>query len=205
MLEQLKEWDRQLLIFLNGQHVDWLDPVAFWVTKTEFWIPLYIFLIYLIFKQHGKEGWLVLAGAALTVLLADQITASIMKPYFARPRPSHEPALEGLLHIVNDYRGGAYGFASSHAANTSGVALFVFLLFRNVYRWIWVLFLWALIMTYTRIYLGVHYPGDILVGAMVGLLSGYAGFRFQKWFRERRLKPSPSLKEGAGGGMDSTS
>lgn len=122
------------------------------------------------------ETWMVLIGVALTILLADQITSTIMKPYFARLRPSHEPTLEGLLHIVNGYKGGLYGFASGHAANTFGTATFFYLLFRNKYWWVGLLFLWALLVTYTRLYLGVHYPSDILVGGIVGILSGTTGY-----------------------------
>lgn len=118
---------------------------------------------------------MVLAGAGLTILLADQITSSIMKPYFARLRPSHDPALNGLLHLVNGYKGGLYGFASGHAANTFGIATFFWLLFRSRYNWIGLLFLWAVAVTYTRLYLGVHYPSDILVGGTIGILSGTTG------------------------------
>jgi undecaprenyl-diphosphatase len=191
MIEQLKDWDQQFLLFLNSFHVSWLDPVMLLITRTEFWIPLYAFLIFLIFRNYKKDAWLVLAGVVITVVLADQITSSIMKPYFQRLRPSQEPALQGILHIVNGYRGGLYGFASSHAANTTGVAFFMFLLFRDTYKWMGLIFLWAFIMSYTRIYLGVHYPGDILTGAVVGLLSGYSGYRFYLWLKVKVKKKSP--------------
>ncbi|NOT76522.1 MAG: phosphatase PAP2 family protein [Cyclobacteriaceae bacterium] len=191
MLEQIKEWDQQLLLFLNQFHTDWLDPVVLLVTRTDFWLPLYAFLIFLIFKNYKKEGWLVLVGVAVTILLADRITAGVMKPYFHRLRPSNEPGLQGILHLVDNYRGGLYGFASSHAANTTGVALFCFLLFRDKYKWIGLLFLWAFVMTYTRIYLGVHYPGDIITGAAVGLLSGYAGYHSYRWLTTKVQKKSP--------------
>lgn len=190
MLEQLDAWDRQALIFLNQFHADGLDPVVFYVTRTDFWIPLYAVLLYLIFKNYGKQGWLVVVGIAVSILLTDQITSGFMKPYFERLRPSQNPELEGMLHLVNGYRGGLYGFASSHAANTTGIALFMFLLFRSKYRYIGLMFAWAGIMCYTRIYLGVHYPGDILVGIAVGLVSGYAAFKFYEWLRGRYAKPS---------------
>ena len=192
MLEQLDTWDRQALIFLNQFHADALDPVIFYVTRTDFWIPLYALLIYLIFRNFGKQGWFVMAGIAVSILLTDQITSGLMKPFFERLRPSHNPELEGMLHLVNGYRGGLYGFASSHAANTTGIALFIFLLFRNRYRYIGLMFGWAAIMCYTRIYLGVHYPGDILVGILVGLTGGYAAFRFYGWLNGRYGKPSPT-------------
>ena len=186
MMEQLIEWDKQLLVFLNSFHHPWLDPVMMLITKTVFWIPLYLYFIFLIFKQHKKDGWWFLLGAAVTILMADQITASLMKPYFARLRPSHDPSLEGLLHLVNGYKGGLYGFASSHAANTFGAATFVWLVLGPNYRWIGFAFAWAAIMTYSRIYLGVHFPGDVFVGALVGIASGWCGYRIAFSILEKR-------------------
>ena len=191
MLEQLRTWDEQLLLFINGLNAPWFDQVAFWLTKTECWVPLYALLLYLIFRHHKREAWFVLAGIALSLILTDQITSSIMKPFFERLRPSHEPSLEGVLHIVNGYRGGMYGFVSSHAANTMGVALFIYLLFRGVYRYAWIIFIWAVVVSYTRIYLGVHYPGDVVVGALVGLACGFAGFRFSGWLKKVIKKKNP--------------
>lgn len=185
MLEQLKAWDEQLLIFLNQFHSPTFDAAAFYLTKTEFWIPLYAYLLYLIFRDQKKEGWFAVAGMVVSIIITDQLTAGLMKPYFERLRPSHEPALEGLLHLVNNYRGGLYGFASSHAANTTGIAVFVFLLLRPSYPFVWTIFLWAAIMSYTRIYLGVHYPGDILVGALVGMGCGYLAFRLHLWVKAK--------------------
>jgi len=198
MLDQLIELDKKLLVFLNSFHAPWLDPIVYFSTQTLAWLPLYILLLYLIIKEYKKESWIILLGVVLTILLADQFTTSFMKPYFERPRPSHEPTLQGLVHLVNRfngeiYSGGQYGFASSHAANTFGTATFFFLLFKTKKKWIGWLFLWAATMSYTRIYLGVHYPGDILVGGIVGVLSGISGFKFQKWLGQyvaKRKTPS---------------
>lgn len=189
MLETLIELDKKLLLFLNSFHTPVLDPVMFWITKTFFWLPLYLFLLFLVIKNFKKETWIVLIGIAIAILLADQVTSSLMKPFFARLRPSREPSLEGLVHLVNGYTGGKYGFASSHAANTFATAFFFWLLFKDRYRWVWILFVWAVVMTYSRIYLGVHYPGDILVGMLVGLGGAWAGYSVQKLiWTKRKLK-----------------
>ena len=191
MIDQLIKWDKELLIFLNSFHAPWLDPIMLLITKTFFWLPLYGFLIYLMFRNFKKEAWLILIGAGITILLCDQITSTFMKPFFARLRPSQDPSMIGLIHHVDNYKGGLYGFASGHAANTFGVALFVWLTLKPIYKWMWVIFIWAALMTYTRIYLGVHYPGDIIVGATIGLGCGIIGYRTSTYLR-KRIKSSPS-------------
>jgi undecaprenyl-diphosphatase len=196
MIDQLIELDKELLIYLNAFHADWLDPIVLLITETFFWLPLYLFLFYLIFKTYGKEGWIALLAIAIVITMTDRITTGLMKPYFERLRPSQEPSLEGLIHLVRNskgdfYRGGMFGFASSHAANTFATATFFWLLFRKTRKWIVWLFPWAVIMTYTRIYLGVHYPGDIVVGGIIGVLCGWIGYqiflRIKAW-TEKRLE-----------------
>lgn len=186
MIEKLITWDTALLRWLNGFHHPALDPVMFLFSQTWFWIPLYLFLLWLIIRDYKKETWIVVAGIAFTILFCDQFTSSFMKPFFGRLRPSHEPELAGLLHLVRNlsgevYLGGLYGFASGHAANTFGTATFFVLLLRPSYGWIAWLYAWAVVMTYTRIYMGVHYPGDILVGTTIGILGGILGHRFCTW------------------------
>jgi undecaprenyl-diphosphatase len=180
MIDFLLDLDQKAFLILNGMHTPWLDQVMFWITKTIFWLPLYTVLLFLLIKYYKKDSWIILLGIIITIVLADQITSSGMKPFFLRLRPSREPALQGLVHTVNGYIGGKYGFASSHAANTIGIALYFWLLLGARYRWMWVLFIWAVVVAYSRIYLGVHYPGDILVGMCIGLAAGWIGFSFQK-------------------------
>ena len=148
MIEFFLELDKDLFLELNSYHAEWLDSIMMYVTETLVWIPLYIVIAYFIFKIYGKKGVLILLCIALTILLADQITSSLMKPFFARLRPTHDPALADMVHIVNGYRGGKFGFASSHAANTFGLALFVFLLFRERTRQVRWIFVWALLVAY---------------------------------------------------------
>ncbi|MBS1490427.1 MAG: phosphatase PAP2 family protein [Bacteroidetes bacterium] len=188
LMNEVIELDKKLLLYLNGFHNSFWDPVMYYCTQTLIWLPLYLFLILLIFKKYKVNGWYILAGAALTILLADQVTGSLMKPFFARLRPSREPSLQGLVHLVNNYTGGLYGFASSHAANTFGTALFIWLWLKPFYRYSFLIFFWAVFMTYTRIYLGVHYPGDILAGSLIGMLSGWLGFQFSAGLIHRAKK-----------------
>jgi undecaprenyl-diphosphatase len=181
-MEALLEADKELLLWLNSFHTPWLDPVMLVLTKTFTWLPLYLLLLCLIIKDYGKESWRVLLAIAVTILVTDQLTSGVMKPYFERLRPSRDPEVAALLHLVNGYKGGVYGFASSHAANSFGVSMFLWLLYRNNRKWIWTLFIWAAFFTYTRIYLGVHYPGDILVGGLTGLGCAALSFNLYKRF-----------------------
>lgn len=176
-MEEILELDRQIFLELNSSFRNpWLDQLMMFLSMTTAWIPLYLFLLYLLIKNYGKQTWLILLAVALTILLADQITSSIMKPFFERLRPSHEPSLAERVYIVNQYRGGKFGFASSHAANTFGIATLMWLALKVYRPWISFLFLWAVFVGYTRIYLGVHYPGDILAGFFVGFLCALAVF-----------------------------
>ena len=143
------------------------------LTKSRIWLPLFAVMVYGIVREFKKESIWIFVGVALTVLFADQITSSIMKPFFERWRPSRDPELGPLVHTVGGYLGGKFGFASSHAANSFGVALFLFLTTKSKVSWVWVMFIWAIIFSYSRIYLGVHYPGDIIVGASVGMFGAW--------------------------------
>ncbi len=168
MLDFLLDFDRYLLLKINGWHTPWLDNLMFLLTDGKSWIPLFLLLIgWMVYKLKWQTV-LILLYVGLVIFLADRISAGLLKPWIGRLRPSHEPGLEGLLHIVNGYRGGLYGFVSSHAANAFGIATFLWLVLRQHISWVWVMFLWALLFSYTRIYLGVHYPFDILFGGVLG-------------------------------------
>ncbi|WP_075352100.1 phosphatase PAP2 family protein [Algoriphagus marinus] len=171
MIQQLKNWDEELFIWLNSFHADWLDPIVFQLTQTITWIPFYAILIYLIYRADHKGIWWVLGGAALTILISDQVTSGFMKPFFERLRPCHDERWEGIMHNYGRC-GGLFGFVSSHAANTFGIATFLNLKLKGKIPFLKWLYLWAFIISYTRIYLGVHYPFDILLGAVIGIIAG---------------------------------
>ena len=165
--------DSRLFLVLNGWHTGWLDTVMVAITGMWPWIPLYILLLYMVFKQYGRRGWWVLLAVAVVILCTDQLSAHVCKPLFHRLRPCFNPELEGLVHLPKGLPGGQYGFVSSHAANTFGVAAFLTAALRKGYRSVgWWLYAWALVSSYSRIYIGVHYPGDILAGAVLGVLVG---------------------------------
>jgi len=184
MLDQLIEWDEQLFLHLNAYGIDWLDPIMFALTGSAIWIPLYLFIIYLAFKEFGKGTFWVLVGIGIAILIADQGTSSFMKPFFGRLRPCHDVRWDDQIMNYR-YCGGLYSFASSHAANGFAVATYFNFVFYKRIRGFGFLFLWAAIFAYTRVYLGVHYPGDILVGAMVGMLGGLIGYYLAEFLRKQ--------------------
>ncbi|HAA20854.1 MAG TPA: phosphatase PAP2 family protein, partial [Cytophagales bacterium] len=159
MLERLLSWDREVFLWFNGQHSPFWDPVWVTITEKQTWYVLYALLIAFLLWKYRWQGLLAVVLLILSVVLADQLTSGLMKPLFARPRPCHEPSLEGLIHLIK-YCGGPYGFASSHAANSFAVAIFAGHMLRSFGRWIPPLWwLWAAVISYSRVAVGVHYPG----------------------------------------------
>ncbi|MCX6270249.1 MAG: phosphatase PAP2 family protein [Bacteroidetes bacterium] len=174
LLQYLNELDTALLLAINGFHSPCRDTVMFWLSDRFIWIPLYLIIIYLLFRHFGKKTWVILIMAVLLVTLTDQVSVSLFKNIFHRLRPCHDPSLEGKIHLVRNICGGSYGFISSHAINTFAIAVFLFGFFRrNVPVMAWLLPVWAAAISYSRIYLGAHYPGDVLVGAGMGIFLGW--------------------------------
>ncbi|MEM7110289.1 MAG: phosphatase PAP2 family protein [Bacteroidota bacterium] len=178
MIEYILTLDQEAFFWLNGWHTPWLDQVMYWISEKEVWIPFYLLIVGFIIKEYQWKSIIYITGIILAIAATDQLCSGFMKPFFERFRPSRDPSLEGLVHIVNGYRGGKFGFASSHAGNTFALATFLFLTFKTRFKWITWIFLWAAIVSYTRIYLGVHYPGDILVGGMIGVGFGLLFYKF---------------------------
>jgi undecaprenyl-diphosphatase len=194
MIEFLLTLDRNLLVKLNSWHAPWLDPVMFTLTNGLNWLPLFLLVIGVMVYKIRWQTLIILLFAGLVIFLADRISAGLLKPWFARLRPSHEPGLENFLHFVNGYKGGLYGFVSSHAANAFGIATFLWLILRKQITWIWIMFPWAIIFSYTRIYLGVHYPFDILGGGVLGALIGLLVYKLAR-LMPARISPIPAVDE----------
>ena len=188
MLEQLLHIDTEVLLAINGWHAPWADTLMWIISAKTTWIPLYLLLIGLLVWRYRQPAptpikWLHKVPACVVMIVmivmavgaADFIASGILKDLVARPRPSRVPELEGVLHIVNGYRSGQYGFVSSHAANTMACGLLFALIWRKKIATIG-LMLWVAMNCYSRMYLGVHYPLDIIGGLVVGALVAVAAY-----------------------------
>ena len=175
MIEILKSWDTQLFLFLNGKHNEFWDFVMYWSSEKQVWIPLYILFLYLIIRFYKKSAWLIIFSAIAMIAVSDLVSVHAFKNVFMRLRPCHEPELEGLVHLVKNKCGGEYGFVSSHAINHFSLATFFSLVFfKRIRYFVQMIFLWAAVIVYGRIYLGVHYPGDVICGGLVGVILGHS-------------------------------
>jgi undecaprenyl-diphosphatase len=170
MIEFLNSIDTELFIALNPLHNRWFDSFMMLTTGRFVWVPMYCALLYAMMRKFGAWTAIKFAiGIAITIAITDQLCATLIRPEVARLRPANlDNPLSALVHIVDNYRGGRHGFPSCHGANSFGLATVIALLFTQRRIGIFI-FTWALIVCYTRIYLGVHYPGDILVGAVIGI------------------------------------
>lgn len=198
-MEEIIQFDKQLLLMLNGSDSTFLDWVVMTLTNAKTWIPLYLSLLYVVIKvnRNVREVLIILAAAGLCVLLAGTIDDEIVKPLVARWRPGHDPEIGHLVDTVDNYRGGRYGFFSAHASNTFSLALFFSLLMRQRMLTI-ALISWSLVNCWTRMYLGVHFPGDITVGLIWGALMGWLVYRIYLRFAtpahyERQLTYIPII------------
>lgn len=169
----LSEIDSELFLLLNGMHNRFFDAVMYWASSRWIWIPFYAWILFSIYKLFGKKTVTIVTLTALMITASDQLSSNIIKNAVQRTRPCHEASLEGKVHLVNNHCGGEYGFVSSHAANCFTLLTFLFLLVKSKNKLLLLLLaLWAILVSYSRIYLGVHYPGDVLCGALLGILLG---------------------------------
>jgi undecaprenyl-diphosphatase len=179
MIDKIEYWDTLLLLLLNGTGNEWVDMLMYWISNKLTWIPFYAILLGYLYKLYGwkKLGVLILFIAVL-ITITDQGSVFI-KNQIGRYRPCHNFDIKDQVQLVYDYCGGKYGFISSHAANTFGIAVLMGKLFAGRIKWIMAIMLgWAGVVSYSRIYLGVHYPADVLCGALFGAFFGYFAFLF---------------------------
>ena len=185
MLTALKNWDRWLFTKINQ---DWTTPFLdtlfpFW-REAMTWIPLYLFLLLFVLINFGKKAWPWIIGLVLTVAITDQISSHILKPLVNRPRPCHDVLLADHIRLLLNYCSDSRSFTSSHAANHFGIGIFIFYTLKPYFKnWTYLYLLWAATVSYGQIYIGVHYPLDVLGGALLGSGIGYlTAFYFNKKF-----------------------
>ena len=180
-LNTLNTWDTDLFLILNGAHNSFWDFIMFWASDKFIWIPVYALFLFILWRKYSSKIWIVMLFAALLIFLSDQISVHLFKDVFQRLRPCNNLALEGMVHLVNGKCGGSFGFYSSHASNIFAITVFVISLLGKKNPWILLLILiWADLIAYSRIYLGVHYPGDVIAGVVAGSLLGWMVARFLK-------------------------
>lgn len=182
----LSDIDARLLLIVNGAHSPFFDSVMWCISGRWIWVPFYAVLAYLLFRRMSWErASICLVTIGLIILAADQTCATLIRPEIGRLRPANlNNPLSSFVHVVNGYRGGRYGFPSCHAANTFALAVFMSLVIRH--KWFTVMmFSWAFIVSYSRMYLGVHYFGDLFCGATIGSLFAVLFYYLQNYLFKR--------------------
>lgn len=195
MLEELLQLDSNLLVYLNGLGSSWRDPIWLAITRQVNWTPLFLFILYVMYKKLGLEQTLLAIGViAFMILITDQ-TTNLVKGHFGRLRPTNNILINtGMRQVQMRY---SFSFWSGHAANSMAVVLFVYLISRKYIKYIGFFFLWSLIFAYSRIYLGLHYPGDILTGFLFGAIMAFLGYLLFNYLNKKYLIPRLAIKNSA--------
>jgi len=187
MFDKLEFLDRQLFLGINHCHAPLWDDLMFYISKGWVFAPLFFYWLVMVYVKYELKKTLILLGFLVVLITLTDQTANQTKHAIKRYRPTHNLEIQSEVHVVNDYKGGQYGFFSGHATNCFGVAMLLFLVFRKeslLFRSVF--FVWAALTAYSRIYLGVHYPSDIFVGLIVGLFYGYLIYRLiQLFFKQQ--------------------
>lgn len=173
MIDFLVQLDHDVFLWLNHLHAEWADPIMWWLSNRFVWIPLYVLVLFLIIRHYQWKSVGIILSFLILISLSDQFSG-LLKNNVERFRPTHTEVLKESIHTLNNYFGGAYGFVSSHAANSFAFATMSSFFLAPFYRhYRWMIFVWAILVSYSRIYLGVHFPGDILGGAFLGIILAY--------------------------------
>lgn len=190
IIENILPYERDLFLLLNGSDSVFLDNIMWVVSKTAVWFLFYGFVaLFLFYKTQKKDAALVLFFFILMVVLCDQVSSGLMKPFFERLRPTHHPDFKDFVDTVNGYRGGGFSFISGHATNSFGFAVFLSLVFRH--RWVTLVALvWAMTISYSRIYLGVHFISDVAGGVLAGTLVALFAYAILAAARKKFVQPT---------------
>ena len=184
MINFLKYIDTWLFLFINGHHTPFMDSVMGAVTSKYTWIPFYLLLLFFVWKRSKSTMWLVVLSVAILITFSDQISVHLFKEVFQRYRPCHNLLLQDKIHLLNGECGGQYGFVSSHAANTFAFTTFLIFFFRRK-DFALCMYLWASFVCYSRVYVGVHYPLDVVGGMALGIFLGLIGYKIYFHFNKK--------------------
>ena len=189
MIDWILDIDTQLFLFLNSLNNSGFDTIMYWVSHKYIWIPFYGFLIYLLYRHYGvKQTAILTALIIVTFALANTLSVEAFKNVFQRLRPCHNEEISGMVHLVNNHCGGKWGFVSSHASNVFGLATIIScFLNKKINYFGFFIFFWAALVSYSRIYLGVHYPLDIICGGLLGVSLGKIVYGLATYFKLIRL------------------
>ncbi len=175
LLDKIIRFDKELMIYLNGMGTESLDQFWIIVTNQLSWIPLYLLFFYLIFKSLGwKKGLALVLLTAVLVTFSDQFTV-FLKDSFERLRPNRDPSVNSMIRILKN--NSSFSFVSGHATTSMAVSLLMYLTLRKNFPYTWLFFIWPLLFAYSRIYIGVHFPMDVLCGSLLGIVIGYIFYR----------------------------
>lgn len=187
-MNALLDIDKYMLLSMNGSDSLFWDGCMLVYTSMAVWMPLAAVMLYVLLKNNNVKDFILLVVLiAVLATITDTVSSGICKPLFERWRPTNDPMLMYAVDTVNEYRAGKYGFTSSHASNSFGIAVFAMLLIKNRVL-SFSLILWAALNAFSRIYLGVHYPGDILAGALIGTLAGWGVYRFYAYIQKHQKR-----------------
>lgn len=189
MIDTLAHIDADLTVAVNSVHSVYLDHFMYLFTNKYVWAPMYATILIILYKRYNiRAALLFVVAIAFTIAITDQLCATVLRPMVERLRPTHDnEQVAGMIHIVNGYRGGLYGFPSCHAANSFALVTFLALMRRRA-LFITAIVLWAIINAYSRLYLGVHFVGDLVAGALIGIIIGTSVFAIahkihgMRWF-----------------------